>query len=173
MTDNKEFDALFLWNQRRVEDVRFWCEPELSNKAIEKIAINFDVNNIDGFVALEARGFFLAGMATQLYKKPSLVIRKHKNFYDKMEHKKIEFFNWKNEKEALTILKNTIPKGKNFLIVDDIIDTGASLRASNELMKRLDLNLAGAFYLLNSIGEEGTSQFDFPIKSLLTRKLFT
>lgn len=73
----------------------------------------------------------------------------------------------------MTILKETVPPVKTALIVDDILDTGASLRASKELLPLLNVELVGAFYLLNSYGELANEDFGLSVKALHSRQLFT
>ena len=34
-----QFHKLFTWNGEKVEDVRFWCEPQLCADAIRSIAL--------------------------------------------------------------------------------------------------------------------------------------
>lgn len=169
---NEKFKDLFVWNENQVEDVQFWCEPVLTSAAIHKIHEIFNIQDIDGFVALEARGFYLAGIASTLYKLPSVMVRKHKAFYNKMNHETIQFKNWKGDQESLTVLKNTLPEVRSVLIVDDILDTGASLKATKDLLSRMNIQIAGAFYLLNSYGEHASQDFEIPVRSLLTKKLF-
>ena len=67
-----------------------------------------------------------------------------------MDHTSIEFKNWKGESEKLTVLKDSIPASKSYLLIDDILDTGSSLDAANKLVKNISLNLIGAFYILDS-----------------------
>lgn len=166
------YKNLFVWNDQKIEDVQFWCEPQLTNKAIDEIAGHFDLSHVDGFVGIEARGFYLAGLASSIYSKPTVMVRKHKAFYEKMAHESINFKNWKGDAESLTVLKKTLPSVKNVIIVDDIIDTGASLRASKTLLKYLGINIVGAFYLLNSLDKQTENEIDIPIKSILKQKLF-
>lgn len=128
---------------------------------------------IDGVVAIEARGFYLAGIAAAFYSKPAVMVRKHKAFYNKMKHETVHFKNWKGEPESLTVMIETLPKVKSVIVVDDILDTGASLAATKELLNDLDIQIVGAYYLLNSYGEHASQDFGLPIHSTLTRKLFT
>ncbi len=166
-----KFRNLCVWNGDTIEDVRFWCEPELTKEGIQLIGKS-DFPDFDAFVTFEARGFYLAGMAAAMYSKPSVLIRKHKKFYEKMEHAKVSLTNWKNDPETLTILKKGLPTAKRVLVVDDILDTGRSLEAGVSLLGGLDIEIVGAFYILNAASEEITSKFSFPIKSAIQHKLF-
>lgn len=166
-----DFKNLFQWNGNVLEDVRFWCEPELTAQAIAKIP-SLGFSNFDGIATFEARGFFLAGVATPVLKVPTVLFRKHKRFYDKMDHQRIDFMNWKNEAESLTVLKKSLPSVKRVIVVDDIFDTGNSLKAGVSLLKTLNIEIVGAYYMLNAGSEEALSQFNFPIKATLKHKLF-
>ncbi len=165
-----EFHNLFVWHEGKVEDVRFWCEPELTLKAIRKTLDEMKMFN--GFVALEARGFYLSAIASTQYNLPSIMVRKHKTFFDAMDHETIQMTNWKGESESLTVLKNTLPSVNSVIVVDDILDTGASLKATMTLLSRLNIQVVGAMYLLNSYGEMASEDFGIPVKSILTKPLF-
>ena len=165
-----KFHSLFDWNEGRLEDVRFWCEPELTAAAITSIE-SLGFPEFDGFASLEARGFYLAGIASSIFRLPVVLVRKHKAFYEKMNCAKIDFTNWKGEKEALTIIKKSIPAAKRVLIVDDIFDTGRSLKASEKLLKSLNIEIVGAYYLLNAGSDEALADFSFPIKAAVKHKL--
>jgi adenine phosphoribosyltransferase len=167
-----KFNPLFQWAGDKVEDVRFWCEPVLTAEAIQQIS-KLGFGQFDGIASFEARGFFLAGMAASQLKLPTVLIRKHKRFYDQMEHQRIDFTNWKHEPESLTILKKSLPSVTRALIVDDIFDTGNSLRAGAQLLEQLGIKIAGAFYLLNAGSPDSLEKFRFPIEAVLKKRLFT
>lgn len=167
--DNK-FRKLFQWNENRLEDVRFWCEPALTAEALDAIP-GLGFPRFDGIATFEARGFYLAGIVSARLNLPVLFLRKHKRFYDKMDHAKISFQNWKGEEEALTVLKKSAPPVSKVLIVDDILDTGRSLLAGQELLRAMNVEIIGAFYLLNAATEETVKQFSFPIRSTAKQKL--
>jgi adenine/guanine phosphoribosyltransferase-like PRPP-binding protein len=166
-----KFSNLCVWNGDIMEDVRFWCEPDLTKEALQLIAEN-NFPEFDAFATFEARGYYLAGMASAMYSRPTILIRKHKKFYDKMDHAKVSFINWKGEPETLTVLKKSLPRAKRVLVVDDILDTGRSLEAGASLLSGLGVEVVGAFYILNAASEEITSKFQFPIKSAIQHKLF-
>lgn len=168
--DDNRFRNLFVWDQDKIEDVRFWCEPALVTEAIQKIA-DFNFPEFDGFATFEARGFFLSGIAASTFQKPVVTIRKHKKFYDKMAHAKVNFTNWKGEEEALTVLDKTLPQVKRVLIVDDILDTGRSLIAGQRLLGERGIEIIGAFYLLDARRDQ-SPRFDFSIESILKHRLF-
>lgn len=166
-----DFDKLFEWRDGRIEDVRFWCEPEITRAAVAKIG-ELQHLQFDGFATFEARGYLLAGIACAQFGLPVLPLRKHKPFYDRMAHKKILFNNWKGESETLTVLTGSLPAVRRVLVIDDILDTGRSLKAGSELLYGIGIEIVGAFYLLNSGSPETLVEFEFPILSAFQRRLF-
>ncbi len=164
-----QYNELFVWSGDKIEDVRFWCEPTLTTEAIKKIG-EVDFPAYDGFATFEARGFYLAGIASSIFKKPVVMIRKHKPFYDKMAHAKKNYVNWKSQEESLVILDDTLPKVQRVLVVDDILDSGRSLTAGQMLLASRGISIVGAYYLLDARRDE--VPFDFQIASVLKKSLF-
>lgn len=165
-----KFRKLFQWNEDRLEDVRFWCEPQLTAEALGQIpGCRFPAH--DGLVTFEARGFFLAGIASAQQDLPVALIRKHKRFYDKMDHAKISFRNWKDEEETLTLMKKSLPAMSKVLVVDDILDTGRSLAAGQALLRSVGVEIIGAYYLLNAADDKTLGNFSFPIHAAMKHKL--
>lgn len=167
---NDRFQNIFKWNGERLEDTRFWCEPQLTREALSQIA-GLPFNHYDGLASFEARGFFLLGCVSNHIQLPAVFIRKHKKFFEKMNHERIDFKNWKNEPETLTVLKDSLPEVKRVLIVDDILETGRSLEAGKKLLSHLNIEIVGAFYLLDASTEDISAKLGFPIYSALKHKL--
>jgi adenine phosphoribosyltransferase len=165
------FRKLFQWQGDRLEDVRFWCEPALTAEVIRSIPER-KFGEFDGIAAFEARGFFLAGAASAILGLPVVPVRKHKPFYEKMRHEKVEFTNWKGEPEAFALLLDSMPKCRRVLILDDLFDTGSSLKAGHALLTKAGMEIAGAFYLLNAGSQEALASFPFSIEAVLRHKLF-
>lgn len=166
-----QFQKLFKWNGDCLEDTRFWCEPKLTQEALSQIT-SLPFNPYDGLASFEARGFFLLGSVSNHLQLPAIFIRKHKKFFEKMNHKRIDFKNWKNAPETLTVLRDSLPKVEKVLIVDDILETGRSLEAGQKLLSGLDIEIIGAFYLLDASTEDIAAKLGFPIYSVVKHKLF-
>ena len=167
---NDRFRRIFKWNGDRLEDTRFWCEPQLTQAALFQIKeIPFD--HYDGLASFEARGFFLLGVASNHFQLPSVFIRKNKKFFEKMNHHRVDFRNWKNEPESLVVLKDSLPEVKRVLIVDDILDTGRSLEAGQKLLSEINIEIVGAFYLLDASKEDIGARLGFPIYSAMKHQI--
>lgn len=168
----KKYSDLFVWDADKIEDIQFWCHPRLTSHALQEIPKLFNLADVDGFCALEARGFLLSGMAAAIFNKPVMLLRKHKKFYDRMDHARVDFTNWKHEPETLVLLKKSNPALKRVLLIDDILDSGASLKAAQRLLEQNEITLVGAFYLLNASKSDLSKSFGIPVEAAVTHQLF-
>lgn len=170
MTKNG-YENLLVWQNNLVLDVRYWCEPEITKKAILEIPNLFPEMRYDGFVGLEAKGFFLSGIASTLFNFPTIMVRKYKNSYANRKHFKQDFTNWRGHPDSIAVVERSMPKVKKVLVVDDIIDTGASLEATRVLLEKFDVEIVGAFYFCDCRKETARFDFPFPVRSLIKSML--
>ena len=160
------FYDIFYWSEDGIENVTLWEKPERINDIITEFENIFAVNNFDVITSIEARGFILGGIFTQKYNKPFVSIRKYKDIYENIPGVKYKYINWKDEEERLYLFEHSI-KGKKAIFIDDIMETGRSLKAINEILKNQGIEIIGAFYLMDGSNKEVRNSFDFPIRSLL------
>jgi adenine/guanine phosphoribosyltransferase-like PRPP-binding protein len=160
------FFDIFFWSDDGIENVTLWEKPRRINDVLSEFENMFSVNNFDVITSIEARGFILGGIFTKEYSKPFVSIRKYKNIYDTIPGVKYKYINWKNEEETLYLFKHSI-KGKKAIFIDDIMETGKSLKAAQEILKKQGIQIIGAFYLMDGSNKEIRNSFDFPIRSLL------
>ena len=89
--------------------------------------------SIDGVAAIEARGFLFASPFARELKLPVLLIRKKGKLPGKIitERYALEYGEAEIELHVDDVLE-----GRNYLLVDDLIATGGTLKASAELIRR-------------------------------------
>lgn len=167
-----KYKNLFIWKDGKIADVRFWCEPTLTNMALNEMNKLCEELIFDGFLGMEAKGFYLSAIASSLFEKPSVLVRKFKDRLTSRDHQKIEYTNWKGQADTLGIINQSLPKVERVLIVDDVIDTGNSLKAVEQLLGKYDIKIAGAFYLVDSRQEPQSNRFDYPVLSLLKHEQY-
>jgi len=131
----------FEWQRGGIENVIFWERPGKFDQMAADFILQTQDLTYDLIAPLEARGFLLAGILAAEIQKPILPIRKHKKFYDRYPGSKIPFTNWKGEEEAVFVFQRADFVGKRVLVVDDLIETGNSLRAALEAPRRGILSL--------------------------------
>jgi adenine phosphoribosyltransferase len=110
-----------------------FLEPQIVNLCVEAICDNIpNQKKIHKVVGIESRGFLLSTLIAQklnagvvLVRKPGkLPYKTHKKSY------KLEY-----GEDAIEMHIDAIKKGDNVLIHDDVLATGGTARAANELVK--------------------------------------
>ena len=100
----------------------------------------------DKVAAIESRGFVFASAVSYILKKPFIMLRK-KNKLPSDTHS-VEF-ELEYGKATIEVHKDSIAKGDNVLIIDDLIATGGTAEAAAELVKISDGNISGFIFVIN------------------------
>jgi len=94
--------------------------------------------SIDGIVAVEARGFLFAAPLAEKLGIPLILARKK----GKLPGKVIErSFALEYGEDIIQIQENDIKKGENILLIDDLVATGGTLKATAELIEDSGANV--------------------------------
>ncbi len=160
------FHDIFFWREGGIENVTLWENPGRIRDVLFEFSMLFPDSDYDSFASLESRGFILGGIFSYEYAKPLIAIRKHKKAHDRLPGLKHHYINWKNEKETIYLFKNDTGL-KRSIFIDDILDSGRSLKACEEVLKMQNTGIAGAFYLADASPPDVKESFSFPVKSLL------
>ena len=130
-------------------------DPAGFHAAIDSLALPFTGQNIDIVVGIESRGFiFGAAVADRIGagfspvrkpgKLPSSCVRAT---YD------LEYGS-----DTLEMHDDAVKKGQRVLIVDDLLATGGTARATTGLVKRLGGEVHALAFLIELVGLEGRSK---------------
>ena len=113
---------------------------------------NFEFNKI---AAVESRGFVFASAVSYITNKPFILLRK-KNKLPAETHS----VNFELEYGTATIEvhKDSINKGDDVLIIDDLVATGGTAEAAAKLIKISDGNIAGFIFVINLFDLGGCNQ---------------
>ncbi|RLD32144.1 MAG: adenine phosphoribosyltransferase [Bacteroidetes bacterium] len=94
--------------------------------------------SIDGIVAVEARGFLFAAPLAEKLGIPLILARKK----GKLPGKVIErSFALEYGEDVIQIQENDIKIGENILLIDDLVATGGTLKATAELIEASGANV--------------------------------
>lgn len=112
---------------------------------IDKLGAYYSEKKIDYVVAIESRGFiFGAPLAYKLgagfvpiRKKGKLPYKVHRITYS------LEY-----GEDTLEIHEDAIEKGKNILIIDDLLATGGTISAAIDMVKKIGGNIIGVAFLV-------------------------
>ena len=129
---------------------------KFTNDKIIEISKNI---KFDKVAAIESRGFVFAATLSYKLQKPFILLRK-KNKLPAETHS-IEF-ELEYGKATIEVHKDSISKGENILIIDDLIATGGTAEAAAKLVEISQGVVAGFIFVINL--------FDLPGNRLLRDK---
>ena len=124
---------------------------------IDLIVVHFGRGNVDKVVGIEARGFILASPVAYHFGAGFVPVRKK----DKLP--------WETESEeyeleygtaTLEIHRDGVDLGERVLIVDDVLATGGTARATARLVERIGGKVVGIAFLIELGFLNGREQLD-------------
>jgi len=131
----------------------FADQSELRN--LIKAQARFIKNNGRGFnkiVAIESRGFLLGTLLAYETGLPLVLARKAGKLPREVVH---QDYGLEYGKDRVEIHKDDIKTDENILIVDDVLATGGTAVAVADIVKALEGNVAGFWFLMEIEGLEG------------------
>src|SRR5438128_4565078 len=136
------------------------------SSVIDLIVVHYGRGNIDKVVGIEARGFILASPVAYHFGAGFIPVRK------------VGKLPWDSEREeyaleygtaTLEIHKDAIGPGERVLIVDDVLATGGTARATARLVERLGGKVIGIACVIELAFLEGRKNLEgFDFFSLIT-----
>jgi len=110
-------------------------DPLARNIVSKAITASINPQSFDGVAGIASRGYLFSGMIASTFgNKGEFLVQKVKSetdtYYVKLDAK-TEY-----SSDALQVLKNTIKKGKKYLLTDDLIATGGSVMSAIKLIRQ-------------------------------------
>ena len=124
---------------------------------IDLIVVHFGRGNVDKVVGIEARGFILASPVAYHFGAGFVPVRKK----DKLpwDTEAVEY-DLEYGTATLEIHKDAVAPGERVLIVDDVLATGGTARATADLVERIGGKVVGLAFLIELSFLNGRSQLD-------------
>ena len=135
--------------------------PQAFKYTVDKIIEISKKIKFDKVSAIESRGFVFASAVSYLINKPLILLRK-KNKLPAARYSvdfKLEY-----GEATIEVHKDSINKGENILVIDDLIATGGTAEAAAKLIELSGGSVAGFIFVINL--------FDLPGKDLLKKKSY-
>ena len=131
------------------------------SSVIDLIVVHYGRGNIDKVVGIEARGFILASPVAYHFGAGFVPVRKEGKLPWSSEREEYEL---EYGTAVLEIHKDAIDPGDRVLIVDDVLATGGTARATAKLVERLGGKVVGIATLVELTflkGRDKVSGYDF------------
>jgi adenine phosphoribosyltransferase len=134
--------------------------------AIDMIVVHYGRGNVDKVVGIEARGFILASPVAYHFGAGFVPVRKAGKLPYETES---EDYTLEYGTETLEIHSDALVPGERVLIVDDVLATGGTARATARLVERLGAKVLGIACLIELGFLDGRKQLEgYDFFSLLT-----
>lgn len=140
------------------------ANPAAFLQAVDEMAGPFLDLGVDIVVGIESRGFLLAGSIAErigsgvgLVRKPGKLPRTTVSVTYDLEY----------GTDSLEIHEDAFEAGSRALIVDDVLATGGTLAATQQLIERAGGEVVGATMLMELTFLGGRSKFDLPLHAVL------
>lgn len=144
--------------------------PVLQDKKLFRTLINELVRpylkkKVDIVVGIDARGFLLAaGLAYKLGAGIVIVRKQGKLPYLTVKKK----YTLEYAANILEMHRDAIKPGQRVLLVDDVLATGGTMKASIDLVKKLKGKIVGIVFFIELKALQGRKKIkDYPIRSLI------
>jgi adenine phosphoribosyltransferase len=115
-------------------------DPEAFSTVVDTIVVHFGRGNIDKVVGIEARGFIVAAPVAYHFNAGFVPVRKQGKLPWESES---EAYELEYGSETLEIHRDSLRAGERVLIVDDVLATGGTARATAGLVERLGAKVVG------------------------------
>ena len=137
--------------------------PPLYKKIITEMIRPFKKTFFDKIAAPEAKGWFYGPLIAYKLNKPFIPIFKSGRIPKKIVFSQ-KYKDYSKKQKSLDVGKITIKKGERILIVDDVLETGASIRTAIQLVEKLGGKVEGISVIYNKLNqkdEESLEKYHF------------
>lgn len=127
-------------------------DPEGLHSAIDSLAAPFVHQGIEMVVGIESRGFIFGSAIADRLKAGFVPVRKPGKLPSKTIAASYEL---EYGSDSLEIHADAFSKGHKVLIVDDLLATGGTARATTDLVERCGGTVVGLAFLIELVGLNG------------------
>ncbi len=137
-------------------------EPKVFQNLIKNMSTKSFFKDCDCIIAIDARGFIFGTAIALSLQKPLLLARKPGKLPGELTEKS---YNLEYGTNSLSIQKEALLKYNNFVIVDDLLATGGTVRCVQEILKELNKKVIGLSVVVELKELQGSKFFSFPVSS--------
>lgn len=142
--------------------------PKAFRDAVHGLAKSFRSKKVAAVVSVEARGFIFGAAVAHLLKTGVVPVRKK----GKLPYKTYSVtYDLEYGQDTLEIHRDAFEKGARVLIVDDLLATGGTTRATIDLVERMGAKVVGLAFVIELTALKGREKLKgYPVVSLIKDK---
>ncbi len=139
-------------------------EPEVFNELIMRMSSSQIINNSEAIISVDARGFIFGSAVSLKSSKPMIVARKPGKLPGEIVKQQ---YNLEYGVNSLSIQKKSLNKYSSYVIIDDLLATGGTVKCVADLVSKNGKKVKGLLTVIELKKLNGRSKFDFPVESII------
>ncbi|ABM70514.1 adenine phosphoribosyltransferase [Prochlorococcus marinus] len=139
--------------------------PDIFQDIILKMSSNQFLKKAEAIISIDARGFIFGSAVALESSKPMIVARKPGKLPGQLLTREYDLEYGKN---SLSIQVNALKKFNSFVIVDDLLATGGTVKSVSRLIRDQKKKILGLITVVELKSLKGKSKLDFPVHSIVT-----
>ena len=139
-------------------------DPEAFNQIITRMSSSKIINNSEAIISIDARGFIFGSAVSLKSSKPMIVARKPGKLPGELVEKQ---YNLEYGVNSLSIQKSSLGKYGSYVIIDDLLATGGTVKCVADLLLKNGKEVKGLLTVVELYELQGRSKFNFPVESIL------
>ncbi|MCM1324418.1 MAG: adenine phosphoribosyltransferase [Acetobacter sp.] len=139
-------------------------KPEVFRAIIDSMCEQIKDLKIDYIAAIESRGYLFAAPLAYKLGVGLVLIRKSGKLPAKVVR---EEYSLEYGIDALEMHQDALERGKNVLLVDDLLTTGGTIKAASRLVEQIGANVIGSLFLLELKELSQKTALPMPVYSLI------
>ena len=139
-------------------------DPEVFRELIIKMSSNQVIKNSEAILSIEARGFIFGSAISFQSSKPMVVARKPGKLPGELIQ---ENYNLEYGNNSLSIQKEALKRFNSYVIVDDLLATGGTIKCVDNLVRKSGKEVSGCITVVELLNLKGRNEFEFTVESMI------
>ena len=139
-------------------------DPEAFNQLIIRMSSSQIIKNSEAIISIDARGFIFGSAVSLKSSKPMIVARKPGKLPGEVVKRQ---YNLEYGVNSLSIQKSSLSKYSNYVIIDDLLATGGTVKCVADLLLKNGKEVNGLLTVIELYKLKGRSKFNFPVESMI------
>ena len=139
-------------------------DSEVYRELIIQMSSHQIIKSSEALISIDARGFIFGSAISFYASKPMIVARKPGKLPGELVEKQ---YNLEYGVNSLSIQKSSLGKYGSYVIIDDLLATGGTVKCVADLLLKNGKEVKGLLTVIELYELQGRSKFNFPVESIL------